>query len=209
MPRPRPATLALTLWLAVLLMAPAPAARAAVEPTPAAPDPDSGEELLGRPAPAWTFDRWIGSRPLAIESLRGQVVLLRFWTDECRFCEATLPELERLRTAHARDGLVVVGAYQPKADVKTRLGRVRSLARDRGWKGPIAVDDRGTTLARWWLDGHPDRNWTSVSFLVDRRGVVRWVHGGGEYHRTDDPRHARCDTQCRALEAMLATVLAE
>jgi len=35
------------------------------------------------------------------------------------------------------------------------------------------------------------------------------VHGGGEYHRSGDPAHARCDLQYRELEATLATVLAE
>jgi len=36
---------------------------------------------------------------------------------------------------------------------------------------------------------------------------VRWVHGGGEYHPSADPRHARCDVQWRGLEQVLATEL--
>jgi len=35
------------------------------------------------------------------------------------------------------------------------------------------------------------------------------VHGGGEYHPSDDPQHARCDAQYRELERVLAEVLAE
>src|SRR5437867_8826231 len=46
-------------------------------------DPDSGAELLDTPAPAWTFTRWIGP-PLTLASLRGKVVLLRWWTEDCR-----------------------------------------------------------------------------------------------------------------------------
>src|SRR5438034_642643 len=65
------------------------------------------------------------------------------------------------------------------------------------------------TLDRYWLDGNPERNWTSVSFLIDRDGVIRWVHGGGEYHPSDDPAHLRCDAEYRGLEQALAQALAE
>src|SRR5262245_45320363 len=64
------------------------------------PDPDSGAERIGRPAPEFAFARWARGGPLRIADLRGKVVLVRFWTDQCRFCRATLPSLERLR---ARD----------------------------------------------------------------------------------------------------------
>ena len=47
------------------------------------------------------------------------------------------------------------------------------------------------------------------SFLIDRDGMIRWVHGGGEYHPSADPAHARCTVQYRELEKTLAVVLAE
>ena len=83
------------------------------------------------------------------------------------------------------------------------------VAKRLGFAGRIAVDRDWATLDRYWLDGHPERDWTSVSFLVDRGGVIRWVHGGGEYHRSDDPRHARCDLQYHELERALAAALVE
>ena len=48
-----------------------------------------------------------------------------------------------------------------------------------------------------------------MSFLIDREGRIRWVHGGGEYHRSDDPAHALCAIQYRELERTLARALAE
>lgn len=178
------------------------------EPGAIEPDPDSGAELLGQPAPPWTFTRWIGP-PLSLESLRGKVVLLRWWTEGCHFCAATLPELEALRRAHAERGLVVIGVFHPKPPREVSDRRIRAVAKKLGFSGPIAVDREWETLDRYWLGGHPDRNWTSVSFLIDRAGTIRWVHGGGEYHPSDDPAHARCDLQYRALEKVLAEVLAE
>jgi hypothetical protein len=173
-----------------------------------ADDPDSGAELIGTPAPAWEFTRWIG-RPLSLESLRGEVVLVRWWTEGCRFCANTLPELETLRRAHAAEGLVVVGVFHPKPPREVSDRHIRDKARQLGFAGPIAVDRDWTMLDRYWLEGHPERDWTSVSFLIDRRGLIRWVHGGGEYHRSSDPAHARCVTRYHELERALAAVLAE
>ncbi|TMQ72816.1 MAG: redoxin domain-containing protein [Candidatus Eisenbacteria bacterium] len=173
-----------------------------------ADDPDSGVELLDTPAPGWTFTRWIGP-PLSLAGLRGKVVLLRWWTEDCHYCATTLPELEALRRRHADQGLVVIGVFHPKPPHEVSDRHILAVARKLGFAGPIAVDREWTTLDRYWLAGHPERNWTSVSFLIDRDGVIRWVHGGGEYHPSDDPRHARCALQYHDLEQTLATVLAE
>jgi thiol-disulfide isomerase/thioredoxin len=185
------------------------AAAAAPARAPAALEgPDSGAEWIGRPAPDWSFDRWIRSEPLSLEGLRGKVVLVRWWTEGCHYCANTLPELEALRRRHAREGLVVIGAFHPKPIREVSDRHILSVANELGFGGPIAVDGHWSTLARYWLDGHPDRNWTSISFLIGRDGVVRWVHGGGEYHPSTDPRHRRCDVQYRELEAALRQTLA-
>ena len=35
-------------------------------------------------------------------------------------------------------------------------------------------------MKRYWLDGGK-RSWTSSSFLIDRRGIIRFIHPGGTY----------------------------
>jgi thiol-disulfide isomerase/thioredoxin len=175
---------------------------------PGRADSDAGIARLGHPAPAWTFTRWIGA-PQSLASLHGKAVLLRWWTEGCHYCAATLPGLEALRRAHADQGLVVIGVYHPKPPREVSDRSIVASARRLGFQGLLAVDRDWTTLERYWLDGGPDRSWTSVSFLIDRAGTIRWVHGGGEYHRSDDPAHARCAAQVADLERVLARVLAE
>ena len=205
---------ALGAALSLLAAAPLAAADAGGDAHPhhagavATDDPDSGAELIGRPAPAWSFDRWIRTEPLSLGQLRGKVVLLRWWTQGCHFCDATLPGLESLRKRHAKDGLVVLGVFHPKPPREVSDRRIVGTAVALGFGGPLAVDRHWSTLERYWLGGHPDRNWTSVSFLIDRDGHIRWVHGGGEYHRSNDPRHHRCDLQYQDLERALAEALA-
>jgi thiol-disulfide isomerase/thioredoxin len=187
----------------ILAETPAVPSRAAVAPSE---DPDSGAELIGRPAPAWSFTRWVRGPDRALEDFRGKVVLVRWWTDGCRFCRSTLPVLEALQRRHP-DDLVVVGVYHPKPPRDVSNRRILGFERTLGFSGPVALDRDWKTLERWWLDADPRRNWTSVSFLVDKDGLLRWVHGGGEYHPSTESAHHRCDVDYRGLEAALATAL--
>jgi hypothetical protein len=72
----------------------------------------------------------------------------------------------------------VVGVYHHKRPEPLDVAAVRGWARDYGFRFPVAVDRDWRTLRRWWLDGH-HRDFTSVSFLIDRGGVIRYVHPGG------------------------------
>lgn len=219
--RPRgPAGLAAALLAATFLAAAAaagaaehahPAARIPLDSLRARPElgPDSGAELLDRPAREFRFSRWLRTAPLTSDSLRGKVVLIRFWTDDCRFCRATLPAAEGLRERFGGRGFAVLGAYHPNEPKPVRDEFVLKWAKEYGFTGPIAVDDRWATLEHWWLDGHPDRNWVSVSFLLDREGRVRWVHGGGEYHPSAELLHRSCDRSYHELVAKIEQLLAE
>lgn len=167
---------------------------------------DSPAELIGKPARAWSFTRWLDA-PLTLEGLRGKVVLVRWFSPECHYCQNTLPSLEKLRKRYASQGLVVVCAFHPKPVREVSDKFVRDSARKLGFSGPVAVDEDWSTLNRWWLMNHPDRNWTSVSFLIDRQGIVRWGQGGGEYHPSSDPGHAACAARYADLERTIRQLL--
>src|SRR5262249_4701372 len=196
----------LALGAALSLLAAAPST-AGVETSSRAITAPGAE--IGHPAPAWSFERWVRGGPLSLASLRGKVVLVRWWTDGCHYCAATLPALEALRARYADRGLVVIGAYHPKPPREVSDRKIIAVADKLGFGGPIAVDREWSTLERYWLGGHPERGWTSVSFLIDREGVIRWLHAGGEYHPSSDPRHASCDLEYRGLESTLTALLAE
>ena len=167
----------------------------------------ASDDVVGSAAPDWNGLRWLG--PPQNTALRKNVVLVRFWSDECPLCRSTLPGLGKLYDAHRRDGLLVVGVYHPKpqpravADVK-----VKQYAETLGVHFPVAIDENWTVLRRYWLDGRP-RSFTSVSFLIDRQGRIRWMHRGGEFHESADPEHKDCDTAWQELNRVLKTVLAE
>jgi len=60
------------------------------------------------PAPDVTM-RALDGKPLTLESLRGQVVVLDFWASWCAPCRKSFPFLDALQTKHANAGLRVVG----------------------------------------------------------------------------------------------------
>ncbi|MFP3942038.1 MAG: peroxiredoxin family protein [Thermoanaerobaculia bacterium] len=159
-----------------------------------------GAELLGSPAPELHAELWINSEPLSLDDLRGRVVLVRFWTAPgCPFCSATAPSLNTLHERYGDDGLVVLGLYHHKARSPLDPADVARYAEGFGFDFPVAVDTGWRTLRSWWLDRR-DRGWTSVSFLLDREGVVRWVHPGGKYVEGDE--------DFAELEAALGELLA-
>ena len=159
------------------------------------------DSLLGRKAPEWLGPEWLNAPPRALRELAGKVVLVRWWTaPHCPYCRATAPALNEFHREFRERGLEVIGFYHHKSPEPLTHGAVKQYAARLGFEFPIAIDPDWRTLKQWWLDRGEER-WTSVSFLLDRRGVVRHIHPGGEYVK-GDPDYA-------ALKAKIEQLLAE
>lgn len=175
-------------------------------------DRSAGRDRIGVAAPPFEFDAWLNSEPLSLEALRGRVVLVRWWTETCPFCAASAPALRAIHRQYSSRGLTVIGVYHPKADRDGPLdmARVERAVAARSLDFPIAVDWdwRNGALKDWWLTG-PARPATSVTFLLDRSGVIRGVHPGMEYHDADGSEaHAMCVDDMRGIRAEIERLLA-
>ncbi|MHB8522794.1 MAG: peroxiredoxin family protein [Limisphaerales bacterium] len=160
----------------------------------------AARDLIGAAAPAWDVTHWINSPALRLADLRGKVVLVRWWTaPDCPYCRATAPALNEFHEKYQARGLEVLGFYHHKSDQPLKARAVKEYARRFGFKFPVAIDAEWRTLRRWWLDTG-DRPWTSVSFLIDRKGVIRFIHPGGQYVR-GDPDYAVLKAKIEALLA--------
>lgn len=159
---------------------PRPAGRPKAEPS--AWQPSEGRELLGTPAPEFSgLSDWTRSEPLTLASLRGKVVLVRFWTTGCVLCRHTAPALNGLHRTRLDRGLVVVGVHHPKEPSARDAGFWRACADRYGFEFPLAQDQELATVNAWWLERGAGRTYTSATFLLDREGVIRWLHPGGEF----------------------------
>ncbi len=202
------------LSLAASACSPQPAPVGAVPPPPptfaAAPTASGvpgassaerdGLDVLGQTPPEWQATHWLNSKPLTLAELRGKVVLVRWWTAGCPYCEATAPALREFDRTYGGRGLAVVGMYHHKDDGPLDLAVVDQTAAKYGFTFPVAVDPDWNTLDRWWQPKTKDRGFTSVSFLLDKRGVIRHIHPGGEYAK-GDPAY---DAMKAAIERLIA-----
>jgi len=176
-------------------------------------DRSAGSDRVGVAAPSFAFDGWLNSEPLSLADLRGRVVLVRWWTETCPFCASSAPALRAIDEQYSARGLTVIGVYHPKRDRDgpLDLARVERAVAARQLDFPIAIDWnwRNGVLEDWWLTG-PDRPATSVTFLLDKSGVIQYVHPGMEYH---DPNglegHAMCATDMAGIRSEIERLLSQ
>jgi peroxiredoxin len=147
----------------------------------------NAEQLIGTPAPEWNNQQWINSPPLRISDLKGKVILVRFFMDSsCPFCQASAPYLNEFFNTYKNKGLIVIGMYTPKpSPMNVPIEDVRKYVKDYDFEFPVALDNDWATLNKFWLDRVPDADFTSVSFLIDKKGIIRYIHKGGQYDRED------------------------
>lgn len=116
--------------------------------------------------------------PPKFEKSNAPLTLYRWWTDTCPYCDASLPALDSLRDKYKDRGLRVVGVYHPKPPSKTVTEReALDGAASRHFNGDVVIDGDWSQLNEWWLETG-NRTATSVSILVDDKGIVRFVHPG-------------------------------
>jgi peroxiredoxin len=151
---------------------------------------------------------WLDGKTRSLRSLAGQVVVIRNFTDGCPYCEKTIPALEKIHHDLAGRGVVVLGVYHPKPPRAVTRAAAAAHARALGASFPVAIDPDWALVKTWWLE-RTSGGWTSVTWVLDRRGRLRFVHPGGELHQGGDDDHARCRADEARLRSTIATLLAE
>ncbi len=165
------------------------------------------ELSIDDPAPELLSLQWLQSPKLKLSELKGKVVLMRWWTDECIFCINSANALNEWYDMYADSGLVIIGMYHPKPEPKNCDAEdVKEFVLDKEFRFPIAIDDHWLNLKKYWLDATP-REFTSVSFLIDRKGIIRYIHPGGEYHKEFSEGHEKCVEDYVVLQRMVVELI--
>lgn len=123
---------------------------------------------------------WINSEPLAMESLKGKVVLVDFWTYSCINCLRTIPYLKSWDEAYRDKGLVIIGVHSPEFAFEKELANVQNAVKDLGIRYPVVQDNDFTIWKRY-----ANRFWPAHYFF-DREGKLRYTHyGEGRYKESE------------------------
>jgi len=127
----------------------------------------------GDSAPRFSAPALDGRSTVDLSDLRGKVVLLDFWASWCPPCLTSLPKLEKLRTEISDGDFRVVAV-----NVDQEPGNALRFLANNPIGYPSATDPEGLIPERFGLDTMP------TSYLIDREGVIRYVHKG--FQRGDE-----------------------
>jgi cytochrome c biogenesis protein CcmG/thiol:disulfide interchange protein DsbE len=115
---------------------------------------------IGSAAPAFTLTDLDGTT-VSLADLRGHPVIVNFWASWCGPCIEEFPLLQQAASAHAADGLVVVGiVFSDRADA------ARAFMAKMGASWPTAMDPGGRVATEYGIYAPPD------SCFIDRNGVI-------------------------------------
>ncbi|MEE9131319.1 MAG: TlpA disulfide reductase family protein [Phycisphaerales bacterium] len=165
-----------------------------------------GQDRVGTRFPKLDFDSQLRADAEPGDPKEVRATLYRWWTNTCPYCQASLPAIEKLRKEYGPKGLRVVGVYHPKPQGKVDDEAVLAMARRFGYKGELAIDADWSQLRKAYLSSGRRRA-TSVTFLVDKDGMIRFLHPGPVLFPSEDPQYEieNDDYQLlkQAIEALL------
>ncbi|WKZ28657.1 MAG: thioredoxin family protein [Patescibacteria group bacterium] len=137
--------------------------------------------VLAEAMPEFTnIASWLNSSPLAVDDLKGKVVLIDFWTYSCINCIRTLPYVTSWYGKYAENDFVVIGVHTPEFAFEKEEKNVRQAIERHGIRYPVALDNAYGT---WTAYGN--RYWPA-HYLFDAEGRLRYYHfGEGKYDKTE------------------------
>ncbi len=101
------------------------------------------------------------------EELRGQVVILDFWTYCCVNCMHMLPVLHAMQQRYAQQALSVVGVHSAKFDAERELENLRAAIARHEIRNPVMVDNEHQLWRAYGVKG-----WPTLA-LIDSKGRLR------------------------------------
>lgn len=122
---------------------------------------------------------WLNSaQSWALTDLKGQVVVLDFWTYCCINCIHVLPELQQLETEFHDKPVAVIGVHAAKFDNENDPQHIQSAIDRYEIAHPVVIDSDHEIWNQYAV-----RAWPTL-VIIDAEGYIRW-HGSGEGHTAE------------------------
>jgi len=123
---------------------------------------------------------WLNSAPLTLESLKGKVVLVDFWTYSCINCLRSIPYMRAWAEKYQDQGLVVVGVHAPEFAFERNIDNIKRAIAQQQIAYPVAVDN---SYSIW--RAFQNQYWPA-HYFIDAEGRIRHHHfGEGDYERSE------------------------
>jgi len=133
-----------------------------------APPPASAKAAKGQRAPGFNLSSLKGDK-ISLSGLAGQVVVVDFWAQWCGPCKEELPQLDKLQKEYAGKGVKII-----TVNIDKQRDNAEKLVKLLGLSLEVLLDPSGNVAASYDLPKMP------TSYVVDKKGVIRYVHEGFE-----------------------------
>jgi peroxiredoxin len=120
----------------------------------------------GAPAPSFQLISNTG-KPVNLDSLKGQIVLVNFWASWCGPCRKEMPILEQLNRQFHNKGVTLIGV-----NVEPNSAAAADWLKATPVSFPILFDTDSKVSKLYQVEGMPN------TVILDRKGNVRYIHRG-------------------------------
>jgi thiol-disulfide isomerase/thioredoxin len=139
--------------------------------------------LLDGPYEFKGISQWFNTdgKALTRSELKGNVVLVDFWTYSCINCIRTLPYLTSWDEKYRDEGLVIVGIHSPEFAFEKKPQNVAAALTQYNIHYPVGLDNDYETWKEY------ENRWWPHTYLFDREGNLVFDHiGEGGYDEIEE-----------------------
>lgn len=119
---------------------------------------ETSEIAIDKEAPNFTLMNLEGEE-VSLEDYRGKIVLLNFWATWCKFCDAEMPDLQKLDQEN--DDLVVLAV-----DVMEKKEIVEKYIEEGKYEFQVVLDPKGDIAKTYLVSSFP------TSYFIDENGIL-------------------------------------
>lgn len=123
---------------------------------------------------------WFNSPPLDLNKLKGNVVLIDFWTYSCINCQRTLPYIKKWWEKYKDLGLVIIGVHSPEFEFEKDSRNSKEAIKKYKITWPNILDNEYKVWNLWGTHAWPTKH------LINHTGQIIYSHTGeGNYLETE------------------------
>ncbi|SJM92584.1 TlpA family protein disulfide reductase [Crenothrix polyspora] len=143
-------------------------------------------EDINKPLPACVLSTLNGGQTYDLQQFKGKVVYVDFWASWCGSCAKSFPYLNVLNDTYKDKGLQIIGI-----NVDENVDDAKAFIESHPAQFSVAADASKQCATGFGVEAMPS------TFLIDKKGIIRYVHLGFRAGETQD------------LEDKVAQLLAE
>ena len=155
---------------------------------------------IGQEAPPLTIGRWLDGKELALDDLRGQVVVLDFWGLWCGGCVAEVPQQVALQERFRDQPVTFIAIHTADKDSETLAAKIEAFRKKNDWHWIAAIDagraiEDSLTTRDYGVLGFP------LTVIIGTDGKIAYVDFMSDPPGDDQPR-AQAELQKQMNDAL-------